>query len=358
MKPILIAVHGMGSHSKDSFKHEVSDALTSALKLYPGFEDKTIEMYLQLEVIEYNHIFEYWRKKMAQDSTNKLNVLKLSSSHLSLIKEGLEIHSKIGKDDNIYSYWLDIVFYMTLIGEEVRVSVAEQFIKIYNDAFIPGNNNPLISILATSLGTAVTHDTLSKLYMDFPTESELKKKWKELKLDAGQFHIHSLFQIANISRLLKTFSNPYTSIVRPGSKGCCDYMYNFDHGLDPIPNIAPFKPDKNEGWLTTNEWDDQIFIGEKIHEITKVNVHNLSHYIANPNVHLRIFRTVIHQFSASPDDAKKVYNKFLGGSMKNNAESLRTALSEIKITDIKSIKQVIDAIKKTAKIIKTYEELT
>lgn len=357
VKPILIAVHGMGNHTKESSKSKIRESLTECIKLYPGYEENKIEDFVQIKAVGYNDIFEKWRQKIAEDTSETLNQLSLSAPQLSLIKEGMRLHSNIKDDDNLYTHWLDVLFYLSLIGEWVRISVAEQITQIYMDA-LDKSNNPKISIIASSLGTAVIHDTLSKLYMGDIAGSEQSKKWKELKLDANKFSLHSLFQIANVSPLLETFSNPYTSIVRPGSEGCCHFMYNFDHVLDPIPKLIPFKPDPNEGWISADEWVDRIFIGKTIYEITKVNVHQVEHYLANPNVHLRIFRTLIKGFKVKKKDAKKVYSKYVQSTLQHNVKALRRALKEVSIADRNSLKEIVDAFKKSAEIIKTYEELT
>ncbi len=360
-KPILIVVHGMGSATKESFKKKVNNAFNNALNLYPGYEEKKITDYLQIEAIEYNSIFELWRKKLADDATSAFGELDLSFSYFKLVKEGLKFQSKIEDNKNLYTHWLDVIFYLTFIGEQVRISVADQALKIYNDA-LSRQNKPEISILAISLGTAVIHDTLSKLYTGKATDSPNFEEWNRRKIDTRRYRFQTLIQIANVCPLLKTITSisPYKSIVRPGKNGCCKKMFNIDHKLDPIPNLVPFEPDNNEGWLSNSEWARQIFvdIGE-IKEITKVNVHDLDHYLANPRVHIELLNSLLPtKFHTRKKDRQAVFTKYLDGTLMKNVKTLRDALKSVKITDSKSIEEIIGAFKMASEIIKTYEELT
>ncbi|MCP4390214.1 MAG: hypothetical protein GY802_18115, partial [Gammaproteobacteria bacterium] len=67
--------------------------------------------------------------------------------------------ASLDSDDVIFTHWLDVILYKLYFGEVVRIHVARKLGDI-----IAKNSTSEIHILSHSLGTAVTHDTLSKIY--------------------------------------------------------------------------------------------------------------------------------------------------------------------------------------------------
>ena len=102
--------------------------------------------------------------------------------------------------------------------------------------------------------------------------------------------------VANTSRLLQTrnaeMKPAYDSIVKPGPledpKSYCFAYWNFRHEADPVPFPRRFEP---IGW--TN------YQNEMVRHCYEYNVHNLSHYLLHPRVHIPILNKVVAHLAVS-----------------------------------------------------------
>lgn len=197
--------------------------------------------------------------------------------------------SEAGKDSFFTTSALDVVMYrFSLSAEQVRSSIHRQILDTL--AAAPAGDMPRWSIIAHSLGTAITHDVLHQMFTPnkppgFPV------------LPAGTFRPRVLMMCANVSRLLenKSFFGPngdvFRSATRPSadpSQGCCDFFINVRHEFDPIPKPKLFRP--------TDDWPDMAtrnegrYISVIINAIEDKHVHGLHHYLHNPKTHIPLFR--------------------------------------------------------------------
>ena len=156
-------------------------------------------------------------------------------------------------------------------------------------------------VLAHSLGTTVTHDSLVAL-----------RHWNR---DEGLFkpdkHIwETVGMIANVGRLLETnFTlkqgvdvsefKVYESALKPGVDGtiCRNYL-NARHTVDPFTWPRQFAP---------SDWSHSAYSDietKRIREVTEV--HDFANYLADPGVHIRLLRLLLMQrvgFCSKPERA-------------------------------------------------------
>lgn len=333
-KPIVVLIHGMGNHTapnkttgeKGSFGVECVDTLNKALQMYPSFGNKNIESEVSFVEIHYNNIFDIARNEMAQNAKSISDFIKLSGSPISnipnLVESLIDFESSLGSDKSFYTHWLDVILYKLYFGEFVRTKVAMEIGEI-----LTKNNARDIHIIAHSLGTAVIHDTLHKIYSFGYQDND----------DIADLHptthkIKSLWQIANVSRLansILTIEDPYKSIVRPGAGGIVTNMKNIHHEWDPFTWPKKFVRKNDGNWLPTNTYKSKYQdIETKI--ITQLNTHSITQYLHDPDVHLFLFKTLKLDLPTRTEvsKAKEDYKKLL---LTDAEQKLKNKLLDVKV---------------------------
>ncbi len=58
---VLIAVHGMGQHTAETFGACIRNSIDSAVALYPSLEGKTADDLIDIVPVIYNDIFDEYR---------------------------------------------------------------------------------------------------------------------------------------------------------------------------------------------------------------------------------------------------------------------------------------------------------
>ncbi|PTQ86728.1 hypothetical protein [Agitococcus lubricus] len=283
-KSVLIALHGMGTHTEDSLKKEIVDAANNALRRYPNYESRNIEDSVIIKPIEYNSIFEETRQKISNANQPISQFLKNHDKNLSphFLSDIVNAEESLGQESNFNTHWLDVILYMTAIGERVRHHVALKLLEIIKEATAQQQN---IHLLGHSLGTSVLHDVLWKLY----TGGVIDKSGKKHTLDATDNKLRSIWMFANVSVLVSRFSSisphPLTTIVKPGanSNGCTEIFANIHHKYDPFTIPYAFKVSQNDGWIPPDIWQKD-YIDILTEKITRTDTHSLGGYIEDPAV--------------------------------------------------------------------------
>lgn len=340
-KPKLIIVHGMGQHTKESFKKEFIDGCKWVFDLYPGYTGKSPEEYVEIIPVAYNDIFDEHREKMSNRATPILERLQsipdMEGSFLSDAANKItDIESEINDDDFFKTHWLDVLLYrFTTLGEVVRIRLASEISKAVGTVNGGGKQ---VHVLGHSLGTAVVHDCLAKLYDDDYKLGDLNN------LSDVMHKLGSVHMVANTSRVLESFVNVSTSIVKPGPGGCTFKYREYRHILDPITWPKSFNPTDNGGWISNDSWFFKRYDLLTPSSITNQhgNTHNIQHYLANPLVHQQLFKTV---FDIALTDEQKLegHDKFVGLTLASVAEDLQESLDDLKTINIENIKGLIKA---------------
>lgn len=352
-KPVVIVVHGMGSHSKGEFKKEFIKAANVSLNRYKGHKTKKIESLVDIEEINYDGFFDEIRNKMAQNAApiatrlNTINSISTLSWGPELVLKLASVESRFGDDDFLYTHLLDVVFYSTLLGGSVRVDVATQFTNILKK--YPRSD---IHIVAHSLGTAVMHDTLALLYS---REFNISDTIPNLSVSVNR--LMGLWMISNVSALVNAvtgLTDPYRSSVKPTPEGCTNFMINVRHELDPFTWIEQFDP-KNDGSWVPAEYYDSAFLSVETSVMRKVNTHDFTEYIENPRVALPLLRQLLN-INPKPDEVAKVNSDYQKSDIAGAFEALKDELDDINISDKTSLKSLAAAAGHFRAVFKDFQE--
>jgi hypothetical protein len=150
------------------------------------------------------------------------------------------------------------------------------------------------------------------------------------KLSTASDKLSSVHMVANVSRLLQSFRKAGASEVRP-ALGCCTNFVQYRHKLDPIPQIKPFTPTNNGGWVPHKVWENNYQLVEPS-AVTSANVHALGHYLLDPEVHLPLLSTVMDFHPTSPAELKAAQDAFNGTTMAGMAKALQQTVEDLDLS--------------------------
>lgn len=371
-KPVVVLVHGMGNHSapkpstqeRGSFGKECIDTFNLALQMYPSLQSSRIEDAVNFVEIHYNHLFDTFRKEMAENGQKFEQLLKGAGAATplgsvpGLVQAVIEFEASLDSDDLIYTHWLDVILYKLYFGEVVRIHVAKKLGDI-----ISKNSSKDIHILSHSLGTAVTHDTLSKIYnQSYADDDEIAD------LSPSTHKLASVWQIANVSRLANSvlkIADPYRSLVKPGAgkEGVTSTMMNIHHKLDPFTLIKKFSRPDNGKWIPKNTYRSS-YLDIQTSAITRANTHSIKQYLHDPAVHLYLFnrldlfRRLGQRMPTKKqrEDAARAYREILPDNAKAAVEAkLKEKIASMQTGNDATFKDFYVAAKALVGIIKRLE---
>lgn len=315
-KPHMILIHGMGTHEKDTFIATVTKPLDSASENFSSI-DKISES-VELSFISYNEIFESIRAKIAEASIDDL-ATKFPGAP-SLVSKLNNMNSKFNDDSFFYTHLLDVILYRSYYADAVQARVGKHLVDAMKAATNAAED---CHILCHSLGTAVMHDTLHKLYTN-----SLNDEHGEPLLSPGLNKIRSITMVANVSQLPITEANPYTSVVKPGPDGICDYFTTCRHVLDPIASFSKFNQGSNWPLVT-----DNVYRNIAINKVERANVHDLDHYLADPKIYLPLFMQLFPlKFKTNSAELKNAYDAHAITTVQGRFEKLKDTLEDADIT--------------------------
>ena len=348
--PKLIIVPGMGQHSDDSFKKEFIDGCKWAFDLYPGFSGKSPEEYAEIIPVAYNDIFDKHRVRIANRAipvAERLQAIPdMSNNALSEAVNALtKFESKINEDKFFNTHVLDVLFYrFTTLGEVVRIRLGK---KISHAVGTVNGGSQRVHVLGHSLGSAVVHDCLAKLYDDDYTSISLDN------LSDVMHKLGSVHMIANTSRVLQSFVKVNKSVVKPGPGGCTFYYREYRHTLDPITWPKSFNPTDNGSWISNDSWSFKRYDLVRPSSITNEhgNTHNIRHYLANPLVHQQIFKKVF-DIELTDNQKREGHDKYVGLTLGGIADDLHNTLENLKTINIENVLGLI----KSAEALKDFIE--
>lgn len=345
----LLVLHGMGQHTAESFKKEVYDSLKSAFQLYPSLRNTDPEANTDIIGIGYNHIFDAQRSRMAERSKDikvRLGDIAGMEDHLiqSVYSEIEGIEKGINDDSFFKTHLVDVLMYrFTTLGERVRIEVAEKITHAVANV-MGGSQN--VHILAHSLGTAVLHDTLAKLYTAYWHEESKALSVRSHKL--GSLHL-----VANTSRVLESFKKVSESVVKPDKLGCTTLYREYRHKYDPITWPKQFNPSDNGNWISNERWHLGFY---RLIEPTSItsqqgHTHAIQHYIQNPLVHLNLFREVLG-IELSPEEIEQGHQTYIDTTLAAVASELQEQVEQLKELNLENLGGLL----KSAETLKSYIE--
>ena len=300
-KPIVVVIHGMGVHTKDSFKKEIQTPLDNASERFVSI-DKFSDTF-EVISIAYDEIWNEIREKLADNAgsiSDSLSGITDQGNLAAIATKLTSIEAKFNDDSFLYTHVLDVILYKTFYGERTRVHVAKELVKAIRKA---NDTNRPIHIIAHSLGTAVIHDVLHKIFEnehtgDIPSDLGIDTP----NLDPLENQLYSLYMVANVSCVVDGSVDAHKSAVRPGAKKLCGQMINVHHKFDPFTLVKSFVRERSDGWINEQDWDDQIYRDIQTRRVLQVNIHDIGHYLNDPLVYQDIFNTMYDDFD--PTDAE------------------------------------------------------
>ncbi|MGF1761064.1 hypothetical protein L4D76_24700 [Photobacterium sagamiensis] len=347
-KQLIILIHGMGDHTGSSFRKEVVSACNNSLSRYKSYQNTQFENEVYIESIGYNHIFEKMREEY-KNSALDLDVFikgKLGSAEIpSVVNELVSLQQDLGKDKFQYTHVLDVIFYLTLLGEKVRLYVAEELLTAmlkYHDKGVR------VNVLAHSLGTAVIHDTLNKLYFD-----GYKDKTGKIKLDPNTLSIDMLWMFANVSPVITRLSGltqPLKSAVKPGPGGCIGSLRNVFHRFDPftLKFINRFDPSLADNWIEPFFFKNH-YQRYKTEKVARMNTHGIGGYVDPSKSEVGGYledSLVCHDFLRSlfefiPDEQEKMTGDKAFKHLVGEAREIQEFISELENSEASDFKKLI-----------------
>lgn len=279
-KPIVLVIHGMGSHEPGDLKKQISEGLNEAAQNF-GLNDFDINEKVEFFQFNYSTYLDEIRQRDANHASSITEHLKLLQGHglgENIVTKLTEFFADFDEDDMLYTHWMDVVYYGLMFwGEKIRVDFAKKI----NDVMIEANKGHRdVHIIAHSLGTAVAHDTLAKLFRkDVDIISEVPG------LDIAKFKVKSLWTVANVSRLLNLLNDiadPNKSIVNAiDGDGCSKYLVNVRNIFDPFTWVKQYNRDEGKYQLL------------EVDTVRHWNTHDIKEYMATPQVSSYIFAYIL-----------------------------------------------------------------
>ena len=345
----LFLIHGMGKQGP-GWSIGMQSAIRTAYKNFPALSAADFDDVFEFVPVTYDQHFDDLRQQWANQAASLIAFLT------PLAQEGeLDATSKLivklagaadsfKKDDFIRTHLLDVFLYRfaSLSRHTVRSHVEAQILTRLDN--LDKTSLMRWSVIAHSLGTSVAHDTLHEMFS--ATAQKSKVALGELTFP------NALVMLANVSRVLESDIDVYTSIVAPGAPAAPRFAVrrymNACHEWDPFPAPAPFKPASN--WPAPEVRADGLFTDVSISDIEELNVHSVEHYLHNPRVHGPMFNVIFDSQILGAGDIDKAYEKYRA------ALPVTTLIDELKSFNpppgdgpakiIKAWRDFLDAVKK------------
>lgn len=334
----LIVVHGMGSHTKASVKKTVTESFRKSLKLYPSHKTDTLGSLFDIEIFNYNKIFEKYRKVVVNESGALSEILSSIDQDSTVFGKSVQQVNELGlrfasDEDFFNSHILDVILYRyTFLGELVRLELAASIMPV-----IAKKNAANVEILGHSLGTSVVHDTLVRMY----GSAKFEDKGVDRTLDSTENRLAGVHMVANVSRALWSIERIGSSIVKPGVGGCVASYREYRHELDPIPMVRAFNPTSNGEWISPKDYRLNYHL-ERFNTVTRANVHSLDHYLDYPGVHIPIFASLF-DFFPSDEELEAALGAYTETTVSAHVHKLQDAFADPVGSPEQSVTAILDA---------------
>lgn len=310
-KHLVFLLHGMGQHPKGWHEPYVA-AIKQAYGLYPFIAERPIEERLEFVPLQYDHIFT----ELVTTWDNNAKLVGAAAAELgvplSKLTKWLAGAGEL-KDNFAWTHAADVLLYrcFSLVRNRVCVHVARQITTRIAEQ-IAASGTCTWSAVAHSLGTAVLHDTLARLWQP------LGNLPGGLAFAPENAQAHLLMMVSNVSRVLevKTVAEPYDVLqtaVKPGFAGQagrgCRYYLSVRHRLDPFTVPRMFNPQL---------WPDEValaakpprYLGVELEHLHQPDVHDFAHHLLHPAAHIPMLRRVFGSQTVSDDEERDALARF------------------------------------------------
>jgi hypothetical protein len=297
-KHTLFLIHGIGAHGSNWAERAEGpiETLKRVSRQYAYFQQRPLEDKVAFEPIHYDDVFQAATTRWQNDA------------------RFLEEHDPTGISGDLTqwmssasalerNFWwtnvCDLVLYRLspTYRQRVRSEVIDAIAGKVEE-LMRTERSATCSVLAHSMGTAVAHDCLHLLGT---------VRWGGAVNALGPRHwrFNHVFMVANTSRLLQSqdqeMKRAYESIVRPGANAdansYCKTYWNFLHVADPVPFPRAFAP---VGWTQ--------YTSIPVRHFHEFSIHNLSHHLLHPRVHIPILRKLVTPRAVTPEEEIRAVN--------------------------------------------------
>lgn len=215
------------------------------------------------------------------------------------------------KDNFGWTHAGDVLQYrlLNLVREWVCVAIADEI----KQKLVKVGPGLTWSIIGHSLGTAMVHDTIARL-------------WANDSVFRRDYQARLIAMVANVSRVLEqkddlppgVVGDALLSPVRPGV--ACNYFLNLEHPLDPFVWPRRFHPMAwpDAATLAANppryiHSADEDINGRSyaLNHVHGAGVHDFEHYLASPKAHIPLFRMLLAEDGfISAEEERRARDRF------------------------------------------------
>ena len=331
--PIVLVIHGMGTHVTGDVIKEVKTGLNASAS-FLGLQNFALDTHFDFEEYNYSEYFDEQRKAQGDFFKALGKVIPFSSRFL---QELFQFQAKLADDSFFYTHWLDVITYGVL--DTIRITamlrLKEKLLTLLRDAANDAEGKRDVIVVAHSLGTAMTHDVLTSLYLrpDEPDDDE--------KIRYINHPLSGLWMVANVSRMtqiLTRYLDPNHSIVRDdsaNSAGVAKIYYPIYNQFDPFTVFKRYLVEPVYGDLIRT--NSLRFIKHTDGSKT-VNPRSLTEYFSDPEVGAEfLYQHTMLQITPAMRQAAKV--KYLTTTIDGE---LKDAVKEI-LAKIKALSNTVNA---------------
>jgi hypothetical protein len=316
-RPHIILIHGMGEHKKEDFLNDFFTPLDKAAEYFGSLQKPSNS--LEVHYIDYNDVINDVRNFMKGATLDEMQ--SRFPGVPSIIAKINELNRKFAEADSFwFTHVLDVVIYRSFFANAIQARVGAQLVHAMQTAT---DAQEEVHIVCHSLGTAVGHDVLHKLY----TKS-LHDENGKLLLYAGLNKISSITMVANVCAVPIFKTDPYKSVVKPGPNGICESFMSCRHVLDPFASLVKFKPGSNWPNVYGSEFRNIV-----INRVERANVHDLDHYLNDPNVYqpffINLYKLAFKTTAAELSAARQAHDET---TIQGKFDALKTFMEDAEIT--------------------------
>jgi pimeloyl-ACP methyl ester carboxylesterase len=299
-KHILFLVHGMGSYGKFEDGKWVQDtegwfkeAEKSVRDVYDEFvkddpklgQGRPFEDWFVIETIEYDSILEHYRS----DWEYQAKTWDAFNFDSGLAQSVTEFFKGNTSKAFLWTHLADVLLYTSpLLNQFIWQYVADQFLNAlrkHHQTLQLG----AWSVIAHSLGTAVTNSALQRLFAVAGQTPDI---------GAVLIPPQVVCMAANVARALASPAEAYNDLIAPTGGLRVQHYLSCSHTLDPFCRIRPFAPNTASwldpkryaalsdlsGYYLADEFIDWVQDWNDFDKFAAVIPHGFSHYLRQPRV--------------------------------------------------------------------------
>jgi len=316
----LFLVHGMGLQ-QDGWEKPLREHLGNLFQKYSRLGVANLEDLFDVIPIQYDVVFRNLVTRWQNDA-QAFGAAEAATSPLVGKLTGW-LQDAGNNENKLWTHPVDVLLYRFFpdVRQAVKTRVANQIMPVLQNL----KASETWSVVAHSLGTAVTHDTLDMIWSGtLPDGSPTGMNERNRQAQA-------IVMVANTSRVLQTTVKAYESKVAPGpagkaGRGCFQYLTCY-HRLDPFTWVDPFRP---ELWPDRAAVDQALYQFLEADHIYDWNLHDAVHYLLNPKLFVPVLRALTMPTAVTKKVEKDALDSFkqFGSFTKDEMVAIKSWLED------------------------------